>query len=426
MRDAYTDTRNDLKNYYAILEVPVGCRLEEIRQSYHRLVQENMDSEDAFADLKEAYEVLTTPERREEYDRAAWGETFGGSAGEPVSVPRLISPTGRCPMGIDAQCPVLQGRLIASDKYCPECGFLLAGLDADGPLPDAAPMRQVWLEELGGQTHRLRTGLNIVGREGADVLLPDKTVSRQHARLDVGADGAVTVEDLSSTNGTAVGGDQMVAHVLRRLSGGDTVRFGSVATILRVAAPAEAAPPKDSPLPTVEPAAFEEAMPEEPETAPLGSGTATGARGQVVQSRDGAEQTHLLLPGITTFGRRTENNIVLPGDPYVSGSHAQIVAGGEQFQVIDVGSTNGTLLNGKRLELHFPVTLTDGDVILIGSTALRFERLSTPPFTVTEELPADVPEESPKESPEAPSVEALAETDPPRTETPETVEGTHP
>ncbi len=396
-----------MKNYYAILEVPVGCRLEEIRQSYHRLLQENMDSEDAFADLKEAYEVLTTPERREEYDRAAWGETFGGGTGEPGSVPRLISPTERCPMGTDAQCPVLRGRLIASDKYCPECGFLLAGLDADGPVPDAAPPRQVWLEEPGGQTHRLRAGLNIVGREGADVLLPDKTVSRQHARLDVGADGAVTVEDLSSTNGTAVGGDPLVAHVLRRLSGGDTIRFGSVGTILRVAAPAEvriaeAAPVKESTLPLVEPAIFDD--------APSDTGTAVGVRGQVVQSRDGEEKPYLLLPGVTTFGRRSDSSVVLPGDPYVSGSHAQILAEGDSFQVVDVGSTNGTLLNGTRLEINTPLPLSDGDVVLIGSTALRFERLPEPP-------PAE-PEDKPEDKSEA--------TDLPRTDTPETVEGTHP
>ena len=68
--------KDDLKNYYAILEVPVGCSLEEIRQAYRRLVQENLDNEAVFAELKEAYEVLTTPARRAEYDQAAWGETF--------------------------------------------------------------------------------------------------------------------------------------------------------------------------------------------------------------------------------------------------------------------------------------------------------------------------------------------------------------
>ena len=93
------DIRNELKNYYAILEVPVGCRLEEIRQAYHRLLQENLDNDAAFADLKEAYEVLTTPGRREEYDLAAWGETFGGGTGDPGSVPRLTSTDRALPDG---------------------------------------------------------------------------------------------------------------------------------------------------------------------------------------------------------------------------------------------------------------------------------------------------------------------------------------
>ncbi len=390
-----------MKNYYAILEVPVGCRLEEIRQAYHRLLQENMDDDAAFADLKEAYEVLTTPGRREEYDQAAWGETFGTGTGNPGDVPRLTSPTGRCPMGSDAQCPVLRGRLIASDKYCPECGFLLAGLDADGAVkfPEAAPVRQVWLEEMGGQTHRLRTGLNIVGREGADVLLPDKTVSRQHARLDVGADGTVTVEDLSSTNGTAAGGETLVPHILRRLSSGDGIRFGSVGTLLRVAAPAEAAP--EVIRSATPPEAFDEDS--VPSGMPDITPPAVGGRGRIVQSRDGEEQTHQLLPGITSFGRRTDNTVVLPGDPYVSGSHAQILAEGDFFQITDVGSTNGTLLNGTRMAINSPAVLSDGDVVLIGSTALRFER--------TPEPDAPSPETAPAEATEPEADAHLAQTD---------------
>jgi len=397
-----------LKNYYAILEVPVGCRLEEIRQAYHRLLPENMDSEAAFADLKEAYEVLTTPGRREEYDQAAWGETF--SAGETGAVPRLTSPTGRCPMGTDAQCPVLRGRLIATDKYCPECGFLLAGLGEDVAFPDAAPARQVWLEEAGGQTHRLRVGLNIVGREGADVLLPDKTVSRQHARLDVGADGAVTVEDLSSTNGTAVGGEALMAHVLRRLSGGDGIRFGSIGTVLRVASPAGAAETVPASAPPVRPDADIPA----PEAPPAETVPSAGVRGRVVQSREGSEQVHLLLPGLTTFGRRTENSVVLPGDPYVSGSHAQISAEGDLFQVTDVGSTNGTLLNGTRMEINSPAILSDGDVVLIGSTALRFERLADPE--------SEEPKTAEATETDTPEIESTPETDTP--ETRENAEGT--
>ena len=79
---------------------------------------------------------------------------------------------------------------------------------------------------------------------------------------------------------------------------------------------------------------------------------------------------------MTTFGRRPENMVVLSGDLYVSGSHAQISAeDGDVFILTDIGSTNGTLLNGERLPVHAPAALSDGDEILIGGTALRFERL---------------------------------------------------
>ena len=150
-----------LKNYYAILEVPVGSSLEEIRQGYRRLVQENLDNEAAFADLKEAYETLTTPARRAEYDLATWGDT-------PEAGPARL---GRCPMGAEAQCPVLQAHIVPSDKYCPECGFLLSALNANGgfdlpALPE--PARNAWLEEPDGRKHPLRPGLHIVGRESAD------------------------------------------------------------------------------------------------------------------------------------------------------------------------------------------------------------------------------------------------------------------
>ena len=50
-----------MKNYYAILEVPVGSDISVIRESYRRLVQENLWNKEVFVELKEAYEVLSTP-----------------------------------------------------------------------------------------------------------------------------------------------------------------------------------------------------------------------------------------------------------------------------------------------------------------------------------------------------------------------------
>lgn len=362
-----------MKNYYAILEVPVGGGLEEIRQAYRRLSQENMDNEAVFADLREAYEVLTTPARRAEYDLSAWGETFvaGGAAPPPRAAP---GPPGRCPMGPEAQCPVVQGRVAPVDKFCPECGFLLAGLSVAVP-PGVADAGHPRLEEPGGRSHRLRPGLNMVGREGTDVLLPDKTVSRQHARVEVGDDGSVTVEDLGSTNGTQVNGALLVPHALRPLADGDRVRFGSVLTQL---AQAEAPPPAPAaPAPDHAQAGAVSYPAPVPPPAPA-------FQAQVVELRDEGARTYPLVPGVTTFGRRAESSVVLQGDPYVSGSHAQVIAEGGEFRLTDLASTNGTLLNGERLAANAPVALADGDVLLIGGTPLRFERLGAK---------ADAPEE---------------------------------
>ena len=74
-----------MKNYYAILEVPVGSPVAEIREAYRRLVQENLWNRETFAELKEAYEVLTTPARRNEYDKSTFGETF--SFAETTAMP---------------------------------------------------------------------------------------------------------------------------------------------------------------------------------------------------------------------------------------------------------------------------------------------------------------------------------------------------
>lgn len=77
----------------------------------------------------------------------------------------------------------------------------------------------------------LRSGANIVGRTGSDVVVFDSpTVSRNHGRLTVDGD-RVVVEDLASKNGTWVG--QMRVTGPTAVSDGQELRFGSVAVTLR-------------------------------------------------------------------------------------------------------------------------------------------------------------------------------------------------
>lgn len=69
------------------------------------------------------------------------------------------------------------------------------------------------------------------------------------------------------------------------------------------------------------------------------------------------------------IGRRPDSNIVL-ADPNVSRSHAEIRPHGDTFLLIDLGSTNGSKVNGVRVDQR---VLEDGDDLTFGNTQMRFE-----------------------------------------------------
>jgi len=66
---------------------------------------------------------------------------------------------------------------------------------------------------------------------------------------------------------------------------------------------------------------------------------------------------------------RDESSPVWLTDPQVSRHHAQMVRRGDTYQVVDLESRNGTMVNGKRVEA---CRLSPGDVIRIGRTRLAF------------------------------------------------------
>jgi FHA domain-containing protein len=78
----------------------------------------------------------------------------------------------------------------------------------------------------------------------------------------------------------------------------------------------------------------------------------------------------IIGPGGATLGRSRQCDIVL-GDPNVSRQHAEIRPRGGSWVLSDLGSTNGTRLNGRPLEA--PEVVRPGDEIELGATALRFE-----------------------------------------------------
>jgi pSer/pThr/pTyr-binding forkhead associated (FHA) protein len=76
-----------------------------------------------------------------------------------------------------------------------------------------------------------------------------------------------------------------------------------------------------------------------------------------------------LTERLITIGRTTENTIRIQ-DTNVSSRHGILVRDGEEYQLHDFKSTNGTFVNGERI---MAVKLPDGASIRLGSVELRYE-----------------------------------------------------
>jgi pSer/pThr/pTyr-binding forkhead associated (FHA) protein len=73
----------------------------------------------------------------------------------------------------------------------------------------------------------------------------------------------------------------------------------------------------------------------------------------------------------TTIGRAATASIGMGDDSFVSQLHARVYRDAGSTMIEDLGSTNGTFLNGKRLTT--PERLTTGDRVQIGSTVFEAE-----------------------------------------------------
>lgn len=184
-----------------------------------------------------------------------------------------------------------------------------------------------------------------IGRaDDNSVVLSHPAVSRYHARLEWVRD-ILQIIDLGSTNGTQVGGVKIEPNVPYSLKDGDVVQIGSFTLRLH--------------LPHLLPRQVAPKTQVVPKTQKL------ALQGQVS----------------LTIGRDPGNDIVLP-HPIVSRQHARIKRARPEgaYTIEDLGSTNGTFVNGERVVE--PRLLHRGDRIHIGPVKLAFEAQS---LTATDE-----------------------------------------
>lgn len=102
-------------------------------------------------------------------------------------------------------------------------------------------------------------------------------------------------------------------------------------------------------------------------------------RAQLRQARGGAGAGSLVMPSgqrislgdrPVTIGRSSECTVPI-NDQNASRKHAEIRPSATGYSIVDLGSTNGTMVNGTRIRRDHP--LSDGDIINCGATYVRFE-----------------------------------------------------
>jgi pSer/pThr/pTyr-binding forkhead associated (FHA) protein len=237
----------------------------------------------------------------------------------------------------------------------------------------------------------------LVGRAAAveeGRLGDDPEISRRHARLVRGASGELTVEDLGSSNGTFVNGDRLQA--VRTLQVGDVVRIGK--TVLQVT----------------------DASGRVPKPTRLGAAPATEvsalASGELLVKEGAAEGRVITLDDELVIGRAESGEGRLGNDPELSRRHARVFRDGQgRWSIEDLGSANGTFVNGVRIS--DPQPLQVGDAVRLGRTTLEMTAAAGAAAAATPAPASPAPSPSPPSTPAA-APPAPASPAPPRPATP--------
>ena len=147
---------------------------------------------------------------------------------------------------VNLPCPVCKVPRRPNDSQCRRCGRAFeAERPSNGVSVSRAPtaptlvLRQVSPATTTSQTWEVSDAPADVGRDRGTIMLRDKSVSRQHARITPDGSGGFCVQDLNSTNGTRVNDQPVVGPSPIRQ--GDQVGFGDVLLAAEVRRPAVAA-----------------------------------------------------------------------------------------------------------------------------------------------------------------------------------------
>ena len=226
----------------------------------------------------------------------------------------------------------------------------------------------------------------VFGREaGSDVVVSNKDVSRRHAEIMPTSNGYLLVDH--STNGTFVNGERIQGQ--RLLARADMIRIGDhefrfYADSAPPPPPATAPPPATGgglgKAPEATPAAPPPGAAERlndtfhgtamPIAQPTPAAVAGPMASLLVRSGGQKGQRLSIRVPVINIGRGDYNDVVLTEES-VSTAHAKLQRREGVWILTDVGSTNGTFVDGERVETELPVS--PGATIRFGDVSVLFE-----------------------------------------------------
>ncbi len=225
----------------------------------------------------------------------------------------------------------------------------------------------------GDESRVVECGKVVVGiGRGAEnpVRIADEGASRNHCRIQREADGSFVLYDLASRNGTKLNGQAIERATVKE---GDTITVGNAAILVDALSP-------DHPV---------VGAPSDEQETEVGGESALLL---VFLSGPARGQSHLVGGKITSIGRRSRDNDIAVFDPGISNRHAEIRHTPDGFMLVDVGSRNGTFLNGERVTR---ASLKVGDKIALGTTVIEVRE----PTAGVEAAAAAPPRAQPAEEP---------------------------
>lgn len=236
-------------------------------------------------------------------------------------------------------CPACQRAISKPNpSFCPYCGARIQG---GRNTQRMSPLSAKLLLQIPGKPPYevpLVKPLVTIGRDaGNDIPVADQYVSGEHIHLER-VDSTYRLIHKSKTNPTTVNGQRVPDQIL--LQAGDIIRIGDT------------------------------------------FGNSTGLTFQIVGAVPLRPPIALRLQkSVTKIGRATTNDLVL-ADNLVSERHATIQAQGQQHTLTDLGSLNGTYVNGTRLTAQSLYTLHPNDLIQVGAYQFRYDRRGLSSSTV--------------------------------------------